>query len=344
MIFGPKTAGIWPAGVSLIGPTGSTGATGAQGPIGPVGPQGTQGLTGAIGATGATGPQGPIGLTGSQGPQGATGATGATGPQGAGYTAGSTTSLAIGVGSKTFTTQSGLAYTVGARVRAASNATPTNYMEGLVTSYVGSTLVINADTTGGSGTAADWNINLAGNVGATGASGPQGAIGPQGATGATGATGAQGPAGATGGTGATGPQGPPGPQGPAGTSVPPSARTVATSETTASTTYTSLTTAGPAVTVSVSAIGSALVILTAELVDTSNSGGCLMSFGTGAASTASDTTSLESDNPKTAPFQGSATYLVTGLTAGSVTFTAYYRADPGVTCTFANRSIIVFPY
>src|SRR5205085_854599 len=167
--------------LSLQGATGATGATGAQGqigPVGPQGPQGSQGLTGATGATGTTGPQGPIGLTGSQGPQGATGATGATGPQGAGYTAGSTTSLAIGVGSKTFTTQSGLAYTVGAHVRAASNATPTSYMEGLVTSYVGSTLVINADTTGGSGTAADWNINLAGNVGATGASGSQGATGP----------------------------------------------------------------------------------------------------------------------------------------------------------------------
>ena len=47
-----------------------------------------------------------------------------------------------------FTTQSGLAYTVGARARAASNAAPTNYMEGLVTSYSGTMLVINVDTTG----------------------------------------------------------------------------------------------------------------------------------------------------------------------------------------------------
>lgn len=42
-IFGPKAAGVWPAGISLVGPqgpagaTGATGATGAQGPTGPAG-------------------------------------------------------------------------------------------------------------------------------------------------------------------------------------------------------------------------------------------------------------------------------------------------------------------
>lgn len=36
-LFGPKAGGAWPAGVSLIGPTGSTGATGPQGPTGPTG-------------------------------------------------------------------------------------------------------------------------------------------------------------------------------------------------------------------------------------------------------------------------------------------------------------------
>jgi hypothetical protein len=80
------------------------------------------------------------------------------------------------------------------------------------------------------------------------------------------------------------------------------------------------------------------------MVDTSNSGGCYMSFGSGGAASASDTMSLQSDNPKTAPTQASAIYLVTGLTAGSVTFSTSYRADTGVTCTFANRSILVFPY
>jgi hypothetical protein len=113
MLFGPKTSGSWPSGVSLVGPQGNTGATGATGP------------QGAVGATGATGPQGPAGANGRTvlngesdpssglgvlgdfylnrttsrlfgpkdgagwgtgvsliGPQGVAGTTGATGPQG----------------------------------------------------------------------------------------------------------------------------------------------------------------------------------------------------------------------------------------------------------------------
>ncbi len=57
-IFGPKAAGAWPAGVSLVGPTGATGATGATGPSGPTGATGATGSTGPAGATGATGPAG----------------------------------------------------------------------------------------------------------------------------------------------------------------------------------------------------------------------------------------------------------------------------------------------
>lgn len=94
---------------------------------------------------------------------------GSQGPAGAGYAASSATSLAIGSGSKSFTTQAGLAYSAGARARAASAANGANYMEGLVTSYSGTTLVINVTKTGGAGTFADWNINLAGEPGANGA-------------------------------------------------------------------------------------------------------------------------------------------------------------------------------
>lgn len=39
-IYGPKAAGVWPAGVSLVGPTGATGATGATGPAGADGADG----------------------------------------------------------------------------------------------------------------------------------------------------------------------------------------------------------------------------------------------------------------------------------------------------------------
>lgn len=64
LIYGPKANGIWPSGISLVGPQG------AQGPVG---------ATGLTGATGATGIQGPAGATG---PQGLTGATGPQGPAG----------------------------------------------------------------------------------------------------------------------------------------------------------------------------------------------------------------------------------------------------------------------
>lgn len=93
------------------------------------------------------------------------GATGNTGPTGAGYGGTSTTSLAIAVASKVFTTQAGLAYTNGARVRASSAANTSNWMEGLAT-YSGTTLTIAVDKVNGSGTFADWNLNVVGQPGA----------------------------------------------------------------------------------------------------------------------------------------------------------------------------------
>ncbi len=110
------------------------------------------------------------------------GPTGAAGANGAGYTATSTTSLATaGSGSKSFTTQSGLAYTVGARIRATAAASG-EYMEGVVTSYSSTTLVATMDLNSGTGTHTDWNINLAGNRGSAGATGATGATGPAGST------------------------------------------------------------------------------------------------------------------------------------------------------------------
>jgi hypothetical protein len=93
--------------------------------------------------------------------------TGSTGATGAGYAATSATSIAIGTGSKSFTTQSGLAYTVGARVRVSSDGTSTAWMEGLVSAYSGTTLTVEVAVTSGTGTKADWNINLAGEPGSS---------------------------------------------------------------------------------------------------------------------------------------------------------------------------------
>jgi hypothetical protein len=159
--------------------------------------------------------QGPTGPTGPQGPVGATGV---------GYVnLSSTSSVAIGTGSKVFTTNianTATAFAVGQRVRAASTATPANFMEGVIASFSGTTLTITVDFTGGSGTLASWNIVATGTVGATGPTGPTGVTGPAGATGATGPTGLTGVTGATGPTGPTGPAGATGPTGLTGATGP----------------------------------------------------------------------------------------------------------------------------
>jgi hypothetical protein len=105
-------------------------------------------------------------------------------------------------------------------MRASSRATPTNFMEGLVTAYSGGLLTANVDLVGGSGTPADWNLNLAGQQGATGPLGASGATGPTGGVGAAGASGATGPVGPAGASGATGPAGPTGGVGASGATGP----------------------------------------------------------------------------------------------------------------------------
>lgn len=90
----------------------------------------------------------------------------------------STSSLAIGTGSKTFVTQAGKQFAAGQFVLISSDANPANYMHGQVTSYSGTSLVVNVIDVGGSGTLADWTISVSGSRGATGATG---ATGPEGA-------------------------------------------------------------------------------------------------------------------------------------------------------------------
>jgi len=68
-------------------------------------------------------------------------------------------SLAIGTGTKTFTTtRSGLPITTGQVLRVAKMQGRDNYMQGTVTSYSGTTLVMNITSTGGSGTWTFWYI------------------------------------------------------------------------------------------------------------------------------------------------------------------------------------------
>jgi hypothetical protein len=130
----------------------------------------------------------------------------------------------------------------------------------------------------------------------------------------------------------------------------PSAAVVATSQSTTSSTYANLATPGPAVTVNISSNGKALVTMTVQSYD-EDEDGCNMAFAISGNTivAASDTQSLDILNYSGAEFQVSAIYLVTGLAAGSNTFTAMYKLSPyavgdGDTCTFLNRNIIVIPY
>jgi hypothetical protein len=78
----------------------------------------------------------------------------------------SSTSLLIGAGSKVFTVEADRGWANGTRLRASSNADVSNFMEGVVTSYAGTTLTLNVVLIGGAGTFADWRIGLVGQPGA----------------------------------------------------------------------------------------------------------------------------------------------------------------------------------
>jgi hypothetical protein len=75
-------------------------------------------------------------------------------------TATSTTSVAIGTGSKTFTVATGLAYVTNMRVRITHSTTATNYMEGVVSGYTSGTgaLVVTVDKISGTGTIDSWTV------------------------------------------------------------------------------------------------------------------------------------------------------------------------------------------
>lgn len=87
------------------------------------------------------------------------------------YNLTSVSSVAIATGSQTFTTNLSnisTAFTIGTRIRVAYVTTPANYMEGVITSFSGTTLVVNVDSIGGSGTYANWTISVAGIQGSNG--------------------------------------------------------------------------------------------------------------------------------------------------------------------------------
>ena len=118
-----------------------------------------------------------FGIIGSRGLQGLPGNAGAPSTvPGPSYNATSTSSLAIGTGTKVAAIGTGYAYLPGARVRLASNANPaTHYMEGEVTGYSTGNLTVAVDKLGtGTGTYADWNLSIAGDPGSPGTPGTNG--------------------------------------------------------------------------------------------------------------------------------------------------------------------------
>ena len=119
---------------------------------------------------------------------------------------------------------------------------------------------------------------------------------------------------------------------------------VNTGQATSSVTYTDLPTAGPAVTVTTGT--SALVLITAGMRMNVASAGQYISFAISGATTvaASDNFAAyhQSDAGTYAIWGASMAVTVTGLTAGSNTFTTKYRTSSG-TANFYTRSITVWP-
>jgi hypothetical protein len=126
-----------------------------------------------------SGPQGPVG---PQGPQGSAGTNGTNGTSPL-IIGSSTTPQFLTTGSKNFTSNLSLTYTLGQRIRFSSND-GSKVLEGPITAISGNLITVNIDYTKGSGTHNDWTISICGEVGQTGSAG---------ATGATGSTGSPGP-------------------------------------------------------------------------------------------------------------------------------------------------------
>lgn len=113
---------------------------------------------------------------------------------------------------------------------------------------------------------------------------------------------------------------------------------VLTSQTTTSTSYTDLATAGPAVTLTTGT--KALVIVQSN--QSSTAGSALMAFAVSGASTIAASDDYHAQNASTNALSACALISLTGLTAGSNTFTAKYRVSAG-TGTYKNRRIAVIP-
>jgi hypothetical protein len=188
----------------------------------------------------------------------------------------------------------------------------------------------------------------AGAAGAAGHAGPTGPAGPAGPTGPTGPTGPAGPTGPDGPTGAAGPTGTTGPTGPSGLGTPSIGQETGNCTRTANS-YAVCNT-GTDVSVTLTTGTSVMVIVTARIVPpTATPYHGWVSFAVSGASSvaASDANAVEHTRQLSATdVQASTTTILTGLTAGSNTFTMQYKSDGsggGTTATFSNRTLTVIP-
>jgi hypothetical protein len=129
-------------------------------------------------------------------------------------------------------------------------------------------------------------------------------------------------------------------------SLSPATTSNSATGTTGSSSYTTTLSGGgttPSATVTIGANGLALVSISADAYVDGASKTARMSFAVSGASTvaSSDATCIAS-SAITAATRIGVTTLVTGLTAGSNTFTLEYKATPG-TASFRYRSITVVP-
>lgn len=113
---------------------------------------------------------------------------------------------------------------------------------------------------------------------------------------------------------------------------------VSTAETTTSTSNTNLATVGPAVTITTGT--QALIWFGAKIENTTGSQAALMDFAVSGASTrtAADDTCLRHEASANDDVRACTITFITGLTAGSNTFTAKYWVGGG-TGTFSNRRL-----
>ena len=181
------------SGYSGSGVSGYSGFSGFSGISGFNG-SGISGFSGYSGFSGISGYSGS-GVSGWSGYSGYSGISGFSGSGVSGYSGYSglgyygltaTGSNSLSLGSKSFTTNldaSTTAFTVGQYIRVFATSVPSQYMEGLITAFTGTSLTVNMTYVSGGASFTNWTITASGVVGTSGYSGYSGISGYSGYSG-----------------------------------------------------------------------------------------------------------------------------------------------------------------